>query len=127
MQKTTRLTKREQQIMEVVYRRKEASATDVWQAMADPPSRTAVRTLLRILEEKGQLKHRVAGRQFVYSPIRPRKRAGAAAMHSVIDTFFAGSLEDAVVAHLSDPRTQLSPDQLGRLQHAIEQARKQGR
>ncbi|MCC6680749.1 MAG: BlaI/MecI/CopY family transcriptional regulator [Phycisphaeraceae bacterium] len=127
MPRNAPLAKREQQIMEVVYRRKEASATEVWQQIPDPPSRTAVRTLLRILEEKGHLKHKIDGREFIYAPIRPRKKAGTVALNNVIDTFFAGSLEDAVVAHLSNPRTQISPQQLRQLQNAIAQARNQGR
>ena len=122
-----RLTKREQQIMEVIFRKKEASATAVWQAIPDPPSRTSVRTLLRILEEKGHLKHRLDGREFIYAPTRARKTAGRSALSSVIDTFFAGSLEDAVVAHLSNPSANVSREQIQHLQNAIEQARTQGR
>lgn len=123
---TPRLSKREQQIMEVVYRDGEASVTAVWQAIPDAPSRTAVRTLLRILEEKGHLKHRVDGREFIYASTRPRRRAGKAALGSVINTFFGGSLEEAVVAHLSDPKAKLSSDELNRLKDAIDSARRRG-
>jgi predicted transcriptional regulator len=121
-----KLSKREQQIMDVIYRENEASATTVWQAIPDPPSRTAVRTLLRILEEKGHLKHRVDGREFIYSPIKKRQSAGRSALSNVLETFFNGSLEAAVAAHLSDPKSKSSDEQLKHLQQLIEEARQQG-
>ena len=76
MAEQARLSGRERQIMDIVYARGEATATHVLADMADPPSRTAVRTFLRILEEKGHLKHRKEGREYVYRPIRPRTQAG---------------------------------------------------
>jgi BlaI family transcriptional regulator, penicillinase repressor len=120
------LSRRERQIMDVIYARSEATAHDVVEGMDDPPTRTAVRTMLRILEQKGHLKHRQAGREFVYAPIRPRKRVGQSALRRVLSTFFGGSLEEAVAAHLSDPGTELSEGELKRLSSLIEQARKQG-
>lgn len=122
-----KLSKREQQIMDVVYRKETASVTTVWQAIPDPPSRTAVRTLLRILEEKGHLKHQVDGREFIYAPTRKRKTVGRSALNNVLDTFFNGSLEAAVSAHLSDPKARPSDEQLKHLQNLIKQARKEGR
>lgn len=121
------LSKRERQIMDVVYRLGEATATDVVREMADPPSRTAVRTLLRILEEKGHLQHRAEGQTYVYSPCHPREQVGRSAFHRVLDTFFDGSLEKAVAAHLGDEGTDLTPEELSRLVKLINQARKKGK
>src|SRR5438270_13962051 len=120
------LSRREQQIMEVIYARGEASAAEVHADRPDPPSKTAVRTLLRILEEKGHLKHRQEGLKYVYQPSRSRGRAGRSALRRVLRTFFEGSLENAVAAHLGDPAADLSPTELERLAALIRQAR-QGR
>ncbi|MHC4399205.1 MAG: BlaI/MecI/CopY family transcriptional regulator [Planctomycetota bacterium] len=124
MDERNQLSRRERQIMSVVYARGEASATEVWQSLSDRPSRTAVRTLLRILEEKGHLRHRKQGREFIYRPVRPRGRAGRSALHGVIETFFDGSLEKAVAAHLSDPGIEIPPEELKRLAQLIREARK---
>jgi BlaI family penicillinase repressor len=118
------LSRRERQIMDVIFARQGASATEVLQGLPDPPSRTAVRTLLRILEEKGHLTHRKQGREFVYRPTRPRKRVGRSALRRVLATFFNGSLESAVAAHLSDPDTKLTPEELKRLSELIAQAKR---
>lgn len=124
MDEQAHLSRRERQIMDIIYARAEASATEVWQALADRPSRTAVRTLLRILEEKGHLRHEKRGRQFIYRPTRPRRRAGQSALQRVLHTFFDGSLEKAVAAHLGHPASELSPEELERLLHLINEARK---
>jgi predicted transcriptional regulator len=121
-----RLSGRERQIMDIVYARGEVSAVDVVDAMPDPPSKTAVRTLLRILEEKGHLTHRQDGLKYLYRPSRPRGRAGRSAFRRVLETFFDGSLEKAVAAHLGDPESGLAPDELKRLADIIQQARKRG-
>lgn len=126
MDEQSRLSRRERQIMDIVYARAEASATEVWQSLPDRPSRTAVRTLLRILEEKGHLRHEKRGRQFVYHPIRPRRGAGQSALRQVLHTFFDGSLEEAVAAHLAHPGSELSPDELKRLAKLINEARQKG-
>jgi predicted transcriptional regulator len=118
------LSRRERQIMDIVYARGEASAAEVLLGMADPPTKTAVRTLLRILEEKGHLKHRQEGQTYIYRPSAPRQRAGRSALRRVLDTFFDGSLEKAVAAHLSDSASELEPDELNRLAELIRQARK---
>ena len=117
------LSRRERQIMDIVYARSEASALEVHGDLPDPPSKTAVRTLLRILEEKGHLKHRQEGMKYVYRPSRPRGRAGRSALRRVLQTFFDGSLEKAVAAHLGDPATAPSPAELERLAELIRQAR----
>lgn len=119
-----RLSRRERQIMDIIYAHGEASAVDVLAALSDPPSKTAVRTLLRILEEKGHLTHRQEGLKYLYRPSRPRGRAGRSALRRVLDTFFEGSLEQAVAAHLSDPASDLSPAALKRLADLIQEARK---
>ena len=124
MSDPSQLSRRERQIMNVVYARAEASAAEVWRELPDPPSRTAVRTLLRILEEKGHLRHRKQGRRFIYRPTRPRRRAGRSALRGVLETFFDGSLEKAVAAHLSDPAAELSPEELKRLARLVREARK---
>ena len=103
-----------------------ATATHVLQALPDPLSRNAVRTFLRILEDKGHLTHRKQGREYVFKPVRPRKRAGRSALHRVLKTFFDGSLENAVAEHLADRNTKLSPDELERLARLISEARKKG-
>ena len=120
------LSRRERQIMDIIYARGEASATDVLNDMPDPPTRTAVRTMLRILEEKGHLVHKKKGREFVFQPTRARTRAGLSALQRVVRTFFEGSLEKAVAVHLSDPKSGLSEDELKRLADLIRQARKKG-
>ena len=124
MDQETQLSRRERQIMDVVYATGGASATVVLEGLADPPSRTAVRTLLRILEDKGHLKHDKRGREYVYHPTRPRRRAGQSAMRRVVETFFEGSLERAVSAHLADPSAALSEDELERLARLVREARK---
>jgi BlaI family transcriptional regulator, penicillinase repressor len=121
------LSRRERQILDIVYTRGEATAVQVVEALADPPSRTAVRTLLGILEEKGHLKHRKDGKTYIYRPRRARAEAGQFALRRVLQTFFGGSLEQAVAAHLADEQSNLSPDELQRTVSLIRQARKEGR
>jgi BlaI family transcriptional regulator, penicillinase repressor len=121
------LSRRERQIMEIVFRRGQASALEVWADLPDAPSRTAVRTLLRILEEKGHLKHRQEGLRYVYVPSRPRAVAARSALRGVLQTFFEGSLEKAVAAHLGDSATSLTPQELERLAALIRQARTKGK
>jgi predicted transcriptional regulator len=121
------LSRRERQIMDSVYARGEASAAEVLADLPDPPGKTAVRTLLRILEEKGHLKHRQVGLRYVYRPSRPRGHAGRSALRRVLETFFDGSLEKAVAAHLGDSAEGLSPEELARLAALIHQARGKGR
>src|ERR1044071_1120184 len=118
------LSRRARQIMEGIYTRGESTATEVVEGLPDPPSRTAIRTLLRILENKGHLRHKKRGREFVYAPTRQRGRTGKSALSRVLETFFNGSLEQAVAAHLMDPKTELPPDELERLSALIRAARK---
>jgi predicted transcriptional regulator len=120
------LSRRERQIMDVIYARGSASAADVAQALPDPPSKTAVRTLLRILEDKGHLTHEQLGIKYVYRPSRPRGAAGRSALRRVLDTFFEGSMEHALAAHLTDANSDLSAEELKRLSALISKARKSG-
>ena len=127
MDEQAHLSRREREIMDVVYARGEASASDVLADMLAPPGRTAVRTMLRILEEKGRLKHYKRGREFIFQPTRPRKRVGQSALRRVLQTFFDGSLEKAVAAHLADTGSKLSEEELERMAELIRKARERGR
>lgn len=122
------LSKRERQIMDVIYARGEATVAQVTAGIPDPPMRGALRTLLRILEKKGHLSHRMEGRELVYRPTQARGQAGRSALRRVLDVFFGGSLENAVAAHLSDPRqaARMTPEELRRLSELIEKAKGQG-
>lgn len=119
-----KLSRRERQIMDAVHAKGDCSVNDVLDAIDDPPSRTSVRTTLRILEEKGFLRHREAGREYIYRPVQSRKRAASQAFKRVLQTFFDGSLADAVAVHLSNRR--LSDEELQHLESLIQQARDQG-
>jgi predicted transcriptional regulator len=116
------LSRREREIVEILYANGQASAEQVRAAMSDPPSDATVRTLLRILMEKGVVKHRREGRRFIYRPRTPRSGAGKSALRRVLDVFYRGNLEDAIAAHLSDPKTKLSDDQIERLRVLINEA-----
>ncbi|HIE97251.1 MAG: BlaI/MecI/CopY family transcriptional regulator [Fuerstiella sp.] len=118
------LSRRERQIMDAVFSHEEASANQVLDSIADPPSRTAVRTFLRILVDKGHLTQRPVGREMFYKPTKPRRRAGQSALNRVVETFFDGSLEQAFAAHLADSNADLSDDELKKLAVLIREARK---
>lgn len=121
------LSRRERQIMDIVFAQGEASAAGVLAALPDPPSYSAVRALLAILVEKGHLKHRSEQGRYIYSPTRRRAQVGRSALRRVLDTFFEGSLEKAVAALLQGSDANLSQDELQRLGQLIQQARKEGR
>lgn len=116
------LSRRERQIMDVIYSRGNATAEEVVDGLAEPPTATAVRTFLRLLEEKGLLSHHKRGRAFVYQPTKPPEKAGKSALRRVIQTFFGGSVERALAAHLADPRTKLSPEEAQRLSQLVQQS-----
>ena len=118
------LSRRERQIMDVIYAKGQATALDVMEAIPDPPGKTAVRTLLRILEEKGHLTHQQNGQTYLFRAKRPREHAGPSALKRVLDVFFGGSLEQAVAAHLGEAAEDLSDTELKRLVGIIQQARK---
>ncbi len=121
------LTRREREIMDILYRRGRATAAEVLEDMTDPPSYSSVRTLLRILEEHGHAKHVQDGPRFVYLPAVARSEASKSALSHVVATFFDGSVEDAMVALVESSRTKLSKDELDRLAQLITRAKKEGR
>jgi predicted transcriptional regulator len=121
------LTRRERQIMDVVYRSGRATAAEVLEALPDPPSYSAVRAMLRILEEKGHLKHEQDGPRYVFLPTVPRDKARKSALRQLVTTFFEGSTAQAVAALLGEPDAKLSDEDLDRLSRLIEQTRKEGR
>ena len=121
------LSRRERQIMDIVYRRGQATIREVLDELPDPPTYSAVRALVRVLEEKGQLQHTQDGPTYVYSPTRPRDRVATSALAHVVDTFFGGSASDAVAALLDLDGRELSRAELDELGAMIEQARKEGR
>jgi BlaI family penicillinase repressor len=120
----SQLSRRERQIMETVYAHADTGLTAeaVVERLDDPPTRTAVRTFLRILEDKGILRHEKQGRAFLYRPARPVEKAGKGALKRVIETFFGGSVERALAAHLADPRTKLTPEEVERLSTLVREA-----
>ena len=125
MAKTSALTRREREIMDILYRRGRATAHEVLEDLADPPSYSAVRALLRLLEERGHVKHAVDGQTYVYSPAVARGDARKSALTHLVKTFFAGSVEDAVAALVD--RSKLSREELDRLSEIIDRAKKEGR
>ena len=125
MQKT--LSRRERQIMEIVYRRGEATASEILEELDDPPSYSTVRALLRILVDKQHLLHREEGPRYVYSPTVSRQKARSGAISQVIDTFFDGSASQLVAALLGNPNTRISSEELEKLSALIASARKKGR
>ena len=98
--------------MDAIYELGEATVNEVLARIEDPPSRTSVRTLMRIMEEKGHIKHKAKGREFLYFSCRQRKRAGRSAMRRVLKIYFNGSLESAVEAFVTDYETEADPEDL---------------
>lgn len=120
------LSRRERQIVDVLYRQGRATASEVLSGLADAPSYSTVRALLKVLETKGHVRHVVEGTRYVYLPTLARLRAGLPALENVMNTFFDGSAEKAVAA-LLDISPELTNEELERLSHLIEQARAEGR
>ena len=127
MPDTSKLTRRERQIMDLLYARGEATVRQIAEALPDPPTPMAVRRMMHILEEKGHLRRREQGREVVYAPRQSRDKAGRTAFEKVLETFFGGSLEDALSAHLLSRKDGISQAERDRLVSLIEQARKEGR
>jgi len=120
----TNLTRRERQIMDILYRRARATAGEVMQELPGEPSYSTVRTQLRVLEEKGHVKHEEHGLRYVYSPIVPRSAVRQSALRHLIDTFYDGSSEKVVAALLGVEGSRMSPDELERIARMVEKARK---
>ncbi len=117
------LSRRERQIMDILYQRGKASAADVREAMEDAPSYSAVRAMLRVLEEKGHVKHQAEGLKYVYVPVVAREKAKRSAVKHLLDTFFGGSAEQIVAALLDVSATQLTREELDRMSAMIEKAK----
>lgn len=120
------LSRRERQIMDIVFAAEEASAAEVLAAMDDPPSYSTVRKLLGILIDKGHLKHREKDGKYFYRPTKTRGKAGRSAMKRVLETFYEGSLEKAVAAMLQGRDAKVSDEELTRLKKLIEDAQPEG-
>ena len=121
------LSRRERQIMDVVYRAGAATAAEIHEQLPAPPSYSAVRALLRVLEEKGHLRHHQDGPRYVFSPTVPRDEARRSALRHLLTTFFEDSAEKAVAALLDASEAKLSPGELERIARLVDAARKEGR
>lgn len=121
------LSRRERQIMDIVYELKKVSVTQVLERIPNPPSYSAVRALLRVLEEKGHLTHRQEGPRYIYYPTLSREEARQSALKHIMKTFFDNSTEDVVSALLNISEDKLSEIDYKRLSELIKNARKEGR
>ena len=121
------LSRRERQIMEILYRNGKASASEVRAAMQDAPSYSAVRALLRVLEDKGHVKHQAEGLKYVYVPVLARDKAKRSAVKHLVDTFFSDAPDQVVAALLDVSSRRLTPEDLDRMAGMIEKAKKEGR
>lgn len=127
MAKASELSRRERQIMDAVFELEEATVNQVVEAIPDPPTAMAVRRMMHILEEKGHLKRRENGREVIYAPRESKEKAGRGAFQKVIETFFGGSLEQALAAHLHSRKDAVTEEERQRLITLIEQAKREGR
>ena len=124
---TSALSRRERQIMDLLFQRGKASVAEVLEGMPDPPSYSAVRAMLRVLEEKGHLQHEQDGPRYVYKPTVTRERARRSALRHLVRTFFNGSTGEAVAALLDMSDAKMSDAEVGRLARLIDQAKTEGR
>jgi predicted transcriptional regulator len=122
----TTLSRRERQIMDVLYRRGRATAAEVMAELPGEPNYSTVRTQLRVLEDKGHVRHEEEGLRYVYAPAVPRHAARKSALKHLVDTFFDGSAEQVVAAVLGGEASRLSDEDLERISELIEKARKDG-
>src|SRR5579871_32768 len=120
------LSRRERQMMDILYQRGRASAAEIHQALPDPPSYSAVRAKLRVLEEKGHVRHEAEALHYVYVPTLARDTARRSALRHMVATFFEGSVEQTVAALLDLSSAQLSPADLDRISQLIDEAKKEG-
>jgi predicted transcriptional regulator len=121
------LTRRERQIMDILYRRGRATAAEVMEDMPGEPNYSTVRTQLRVLEEKGHIRHEEQGLRYVYAPAVPRHSARKSALTHLVETFFDGSPEQVVAALLGGDASRLSDEDLARIEDLVGRARKEGR
>ncbi len=127
MPEPSALSRRERQIMDAVFALGEATVNQVAASIPSPPTAMAVRRMMHILEAKGHLKRRERGREVIYAPRQTKSKAGRRALAQVIETFFGGSLEEALAAHLHSRKDQVSADERKRLIALIQQAQQEGR
>jgi BlaI family transcriptional regulator, penicillinase repressor len=120
------LSRRERDIMDILFRRGRATAEEVMHELSGDPSYSTVRTQLRVLEEKGHVRHVEEGRRFVYMPAVARSAARKVALRHVVETFFDGSVERVVAALIGGEATRLSDDELQRIQSLVDKAKKDG-
>ncbi len=121
------LGRRERQIMDVIYQLGDASVSDVLKGLPDPPSYSSVRTMIRLLEGKGFLRHRREGTRYVYRPTQSKETASRSALRHLLKTFFAESPTDAVAAIFDVTSEDLTDEDLSRIERMIDEARKEGR
>ncbi|MFH1572535.1 MAG: BlaI/MecI/CopY family transcriptional regulator [Acidobacteriota bacterium] len=121
------LSRRERQIMDIIYEMKEATALQVMDRLPSAPGYSAVRALLRVLEHKGHLSHRQDGARYVFTPVLEKEKASRSALRHLLKTFFDNSTEDAVAALLDLSEDNLSEDESRRLLRRIQKARREGR
>src|ERR1700730_9018897 len=121
------LSRRERQIMDILYQRGKSSASEVREAMPNAPSYSAVRAMLRVLEEKGHVKHQAEGLKYVYVPTVTRDKAKRSAVKHLLDTFFNDSPEQIVAALLDVSSTRLTREELDRMSEMIEKAKREGK
>src|SRR5262245_18868958 len=127
MKRLQSLSGREREIMDIVFASGRATAGEIQDRMPSPPSYSAVRATLRILEHKGMLKHQHEGRRYVYRPTMAPERVRRSAVDHLLDTFFGGAAAGAVMTLLDEPRRPLTGDELDRMARLIQRARKEGR
>jgi predicted transcriptional regulator len=121
----TVLSRRERQIIDILYRRGRATAAEVMEELSGEPSSSTVRTQLRVLEDKGHVRHEEDGQRYVYIPAVPRRTVRKSAMKHLVDTFFEGSVEQAVAALLGGDGARLSEEELERIGALIDKAKKE--
>jgi BlaI family transcriptional regulator, penicillinase repressor len=121
------LSRREREIMDILYQRGKSSASEVRQAMPNAPGYSAVRAMLRVLEEKGHIRHQAEGLRYVYVPTLAREKAKRSAVKHLLDTFFSDSPDEIVAALLDVGSTRLTREELDRMAAMIEKARKEGK
>lgn len=124
---SNKLSRREREIMEIIYRRGQATAAEVFADLGQNPTYSAVRSFLRILEEKGYLLHSKLGKQYLYHPVTSRENAMKTSVQDLLATFFNNSTEQAIAALLDFDRAKLTDADLDRMEALIEKARKEGR
>lgn len=127
MPESSELSRRERQIMDAVFVLGQATVNQVVETIPSPPTAMAVRRMMHILEEKGHLRRRKGGREVTYAPRESRGKAGRSALERVLETFFGGSLEEALAAHLHSRKDAVTPEERQRLIELIEQAQQEGR